>query len=139
MRHQLANGAVACASAARCGRLMGLPIATIAVNRPTRPPLRAPSAATRSARRPGIDLGGGAAASNRVVCAICAIRSVSLGVHKFLNKYNTEGIIRCASVLTCGAGAVVMQIIGIVEGIMYLQMPDAQFDATYVQGRKGWF
>jgi len=43
------------------------------------------------------------------------------------------------SILSCGMLAIVMQIIGIVEGIMYLTKSDEEFVRTYVEGRKGWF
>ena len=43
------------------------------------------------------------------------------------------------SLLTCGIGAVVMEIIGLIEGIMYLVKSDEEFQATYVDSHKGWF
>ena len=32
-----------------------------------------------------------------------------------------------------------VHLIAVIEGIIYLTMPDAQFEATYVRGRKEWF
>lgn len=43
------------------------------------------------------------------------------------------------SLLTCGAGASIMSIIGLIEGIIYLTMDDARFQQTYVYNRKEWF
>ena len=40
---------------------------------------------------------------------------------------------------TCGAGAGIMGIVGLIEGILYLTKTDAEFDATYVQNKKAWF
>jgi len=78
--------------------------------------------------------------SNRLVVAICAILLGSLGVHKFLLGYTKEGIITLViSICTCGFGAVVMQVIGIVEGITYLQKSDQDFNNTYVVNKKPWF
>jgi len=78
--------------------------------------------------------------SNRVTVAICAILLGSLGVHKFINGYQKEGIITlCISVFSCALAAPVMHIIGIVEGIIYLQMTDQQFYETYVVNKKPWF
>jgi TM2 domain-containing membrane protein YozV len=75
-----------------------------------------------------------------MVVAICAILLGSLGVHRFLLGNTKEGIITlCVSFLTCGLGAVVMQVIGIVEGIKYLQMSDQDFQQTYVISKKPWF
>ena len=79
-------------------------------------------------------------ADKKVVAGICAIIIGWLGVHKFILGYQTEGIIMLlVSILSCGMLAVVMQVIGIIEGIMYLTKSDEEFVRTYVEGRKGWF
>ena len=36
-------------------------------------------------------------------------------------------------------GAMLISIIGLIEGILYLTKSDADFVATYVNGKKGWF
>ena len=41
--------------------------------------------------------------------------------------------------LVFGLGPVVMEIFGLIEGIIYLTMSDEGFYNTYVAGRKGWF
>jgi hypothetical protein len=43
------------------------------------------------------------------------------------------------SVLTCGFGAVVMAVIGLIEGIIYLTKTDAEFEEMYVRNQKPWF
>jgi hypothetical protein len=43
------------------------------------------------------------------------------------------------SVLTFGIGAIVMGIIGFIEGIIYLTKTDAQFHQEYVINQKQWF
>ncbi len=64
----------------------------------------------------------------------------SLGIHKFYLGYTKEAVIMLlVSLLTCGIGASVMGIIGLVEGILYLTKSDEEFQATYVSGHKGWF
>jgi len=79
-------------------------------------------------------------AEKKVVAGILAILLGSLGIHKFYLGYNTAGIIMIlVSVLTCGIGATVMAIIGLIEGIMYLTKTDAEFVATYINGKKEWF
>lgn len=79
-------------------------------------------------------------ADKKIAAGICGILIGSLGVHKFVLGYTTEGVIMLlVSLLTCGLGAPIMGIIGIVEGIMYLTKPDEDFVRTYIQGRKGWF
>src|SRR5215216_6290113 len=55
----------------------------------------------------------------KIVAGILAILVGSLGVHKFILGYTTEGLIMLlVTVLTCGIAGVVMSIVGIVEGIM---------------------
>ena len=79
-------------------------------------------------------------ADKKVSAGICGIVIGWLGVHKFILGYQTEGIIMLlVSLLSCGMLAVVMQVIGIIEGIMYLTKSDEEFVRTYIQGRKGWF
>jgi len=74
------------------------------------------------------------------VAGILAILVGSLGVHKFILGYTTEGVIMLlVTVLTCGIAGVVMSIVGIVEGIIYLTKSDEDFVRTYIQDKKGWF
>ena len=75
-------------------------------------------------------------ADKKVTAGICAILLGWLGVHKFILGYSTEGIIQLVlGLLTCG----LTNIIGIVEGIIYLTKSDEEFVRTYIQGKKGWF
>ncbi len=78
-------------------------------------------------------------ASQKIAAGICAILLGSLGIHKFILGYTTEGIIMLlVSLLTCGVGAVVMWAISIAEGIIYLTKTDQDFIDTYVVNKKGW-
>jgi TM2 domain-containing membrane protein YozV len=79
-------------------------------------------------------------ADKKVLVGVLGIVLGSLGVHKFVLGYTTEGIIMAAvTVLTCGIGGAVMGIIGLVEGIIYLTKSDEDFVATYVASKRGWF
>jgi TM2 domain-containing membrane protein YozV len=79
-------------------------------------------------------------ADKKLVAGILAILVGSLGVHKFVLGYTTEGVIMLlVTVLTCGIAGVVMSVVGIVEGIMYLTKSDEEFVRTYIQNKKGWF
>jgi TM2 domain-containing membrane protein YozV len=79
-------------------------------------------------------------ANKKIAAGICGILVGTFGVHKFILGYTTEGMIMLlVSLLSCGILAIVMQVIGIVEGIMYLTKTDEQFVRTYVESRKGWF
>ena len=77
---------------------------------------------------------------NKVAVGVCAILLGSLGVHKFLLGYTKEGVITLlVTLLTCGIGATVMAIIGIIEGVIYLTKSDAEFQEIYVDHQKPWF
>jgi TM2 domain-containing membrane protein YozV len=81
-----------------------------------------------------------AGADKKVVAGVLGLLIGSLGIHKFVLGYQTEGIIMLlVSVLSCGTLAPIMSIIGIVEGIMYLTKTDEAFVREYIYGRKGWF
>src|ERR1044072_2778077 len=57
----------------------------------------------------------------KILAGILAIVVGSLGVHKFILGYTTEGLIMLlCTVLTCGVLGIVMSVVGIIEGIMYL-------------------
>ena len=43
------------------------------------------------------------------------------------------------TVLTCGFGASVIGVIGLIEGIIYLTKSDEEFEDMYMAGHKGWF
>ena len=75
-------------------------------------------------------------ADKKIVAGICAILLGWAGVHKFILGYTTEGIIQLViGLLTCGLS----NILGIVEGIIYLTKSDEEFVRTYIQNKKGWF
>lgn len=75
-------------------------------------------------------------ADKKIVAGICAILLGWLGVHKFILGYTTEGVIMLVlGILTCG----LTNIIGIIEGVIYLTKSDEDFVRTYIQNKKGWF
>ncbi len=79
-------------------------------------------------------------AEKKIAAGVCGILLGALGVHKFILGYTKEGVIMLlASLLTFGFGAMVMGVIGLIEGIIYLTKTDADFVATYLTGKKGWF
>jgi|SRR6185369_5650871 len=79
-------------------------------------------------------------ADKKMVAGILGILLGSLGVHKFILGYTTEGVIMLLiSVVSCGTLAIIPSVIGIVEGIMYLTKSDEEFVRTYIQSKKGWF
>jgi TM2 domain-containing membrane protein YozV len=80
------------------------------------------------------------ASSKKLAAGLCGIFLGSLGIHKFVLGYNKTGIIMLlVTLLTCGIGAAIMHVIGIVEGIIYLTKSDQQFYNEYMAGQKDWF
>ena len=79
-------------------------------------------------------------ASNKIAAGICGILLGSLGVHKFILGYTGAGLVMLlVTLLTCGAAAPIIHIIGLIEGIIYLCKTDDDFVRTYVDGRREWF
>lgn len=76
----------------------------------------------------------------KIAAGICGILLGCLGVHKFILGYTGPGLILLlVTVLTCGAGAAVTAVIGLIEGIIYLVKPDEEFVRTYVDNERPWF
>ena len=96
---------------------------------------------TENAKEAFEELGG---ENKKLMAGILAIVLGSLGIHKFILGYQKEGIIMLVVTLvlgglTCGAGASLMGLIGLIEGIIYLTKSDAEFYNTYQVGQKPWF
>jgi len=80
------------------------------------------------------------AESKRILAGVLAILLGYLGVHKFVLGMTTPGIILlCITVLTCGFGASITWIIGLIEGIIYLTKSDEEFHRVYEVEKKQWF
>ena len=80
---------------------------------------------------------------SKIAAGLLGIFLGTLGIHKFYLGYTKEAVIMLVVGLVgsflFGLGAIVMGIIGLIEGIMYLTKSDADFDTIYVKGHKGWF
>ena len=80
---------------------------------------------------------------SKVVAALLAIFLGGLGVHKFYLGKTKAGVITLL-VTILGApfffiGPTVMQVIGVIEGIIYLTKNPEEFRSIYVLGDKEWF
>jgi TM2 domain-containing membrane protein YozV len=81
-----------------------------------------------------------AGADKKIAAGVCGILLGSLGIHKFILGYTTEGIIMLlVSILTCGILAPIMHLFGLIEGILYLTKSDEDFVNTYVTNKRTWF
>jgi TM2 domain-containing membrane protein YozV len=75
-----------------------------------------------------------------VPAGVCGILLGSLGVHKFVLGYTSQGLIMLlTTIFTCGFAGIIWGIIGLIEGIIYLTKSDDEFAQTYVIGKRGWF
>ena len=83
-----------------------------------------------------------AGADKKITAGILAILLGGLGIHKFILGYRSAGLIMLL-VSILGAiliiPAVVMGIIGLVEGIIYLTKDDEDFVRQYIDQEKAWF
>lgn len=88
-------------------------------------------------------------AGKKIAAGICGILLGGLGVHKFILGLNTPAIVMLV-VWLAGAttgmclffplfASIAMNIIGLVEGIIYLTKSDMDFYQTYAVQRKEWF
>lgn len=83
-------------------------------------------------------------AKDHVAAGLLGIVLGCFGIHKFYLGYTTPGFIMLAitvigGVLTFGIAAVLMIIIGIVEGVIYLTMSQSEFEETHVNRIREWF
>ena len=81
---------------------------------------------------------------DHVAAGLLAIFLGGLGIHKFYLGYNSVGFIMLGvtilgSIFTLGLAGLVMELIGIIEGIIYLSKDQNSFDWTYVYNMKEWF
>ena len=83
------------------------------------------------------------AAKSHVVAGILALFFGLLGIHKCYMGFITEGFVMLGatiigSLLTFGAVAFIVQLIAVVEGLIYLIKTQNQFDLDYVYGNRRW-
>lgn len=87
---------------------------------------------------------GEAAASpkSKIAAGLLAIFLGALGIHKFYLGYTSAGVIMLLVTLLGSLvliGPLVMNVIALIEGIIYLTKSDEQFYLTYVAGERAWF
>lgn len=82
-------------------------------------------------------------ASKRIGAALFAFFLGVFGAHKFYLGYTKQGIIMLLVFLfgfiLLGIPSIVIGLIALIEAILYLTKSDEEFQAIYVDGRKGWF
>jgi len=83
-------------------------------------------------------------AGKQLISGYCGIIFGSLGIHKFVLGYAPEGFIMLViSVVggsfTYGFTFLIMQLVGLVEGMIYLNKSHEEFVNTYFMNKQGWF
>ena len=73
--------------------------------------------------------------NKKIIAGVLGILFGSLGIHKFILGYTTEGIIQIVLNIFCGLGG----LIGLIEGIIYLTKSDDEFYQTYQMNKRPWF
>jgi TM2 domain-containing membrane protein YozV len=78
--------------------------------------------------------------NKKLAAGLTGIFLGAFGVHKFILGYTKPAVIMLVvSLLTCGVGYFAFQVIGIIEGVIYLTKSNAEFEAQYLDGQKDWF
>ncbi|KMM16835.1 TM2 domain-containing protein [Synechococcus sp. GFB01] len=82
--------------------------------------------------------------NKKLAAGLTGIFLGAFGVHKFVLGYTKPAVIMlvvslAGGVVTCGVASLVMQIIGLIEGIIYLTKTPEEFKALYIDAEKDWF
>jgi TM2 domain-containing membrane protein YozV len=83
-------------------------------------------------------------ATKQVLAGYCGIIFGALGIHKFVLGYNPEGLIvllisLVGGYFTYGFTLLIMQFVGLIEGMIYLNKSHEEFVDTYFVNKQGWF
>ena len=83
-------------------------------------------------------------AKDHVSAGLLAIFLGVFGVHKFYLGCNSAGFIMLAvsiigGIFTFGLAAAVIEVIAIIEGLIYLTKSQTDFDRIYVLNQRDWF
>ena len=118
-------------SCTHCGGKFQLPVPTAQIPRPPEQSIRKEIA------------------DKKLAAGLCGILIGGFGVHKFILGYNNAGIIMLSlSIAGMFLGiclvvplliTVALQVIGLIEGILYLTKGDEEFYQTYMAQKKEWF
>lgn len=94
----------------------------------------------------GVGLGatGATGEKSKIAAGLLGIFLGALGVHKFYLGYSKEGVIMLlitlvGGLITFGAAAWVVALIGLIEGVIYLTKSDDEFASIYVHAKRAWF
>ncbi len=83
-------------------------------------------------------------ATKQLLAGYGAIIFGSFGIHKFILGYTAEGILTIlisiiGGYFSYGLAFLIMQIVGLIEGIIYLNKSHEEFIDNYFTNKQGWF
>jgi TM2 domain-containing membrane protein YozV len=83
-------------------------------------------------------------ATKQLLAGYCGIVFGGFGLHKFVLGYTPEGFIMLTISLvggtfTYGVTLLIMQLVGLIEGMIYLNKNHEEFIDTYFVNKQGWF
>ncbi|MDF5715191.1 MAG: TM2 domain-containing protein [Rhizonema sp. NSF051] len=83
-------------------------------------------------------------ATKQLLAGYCGIIFGGFGLHKFILGYPAEGLIMLTvslvgSYFTYGFTLLIMQLVGLIEGMIYLNKSHDEFINTYFINKQGWF
>ncbi|MDJ0736187.1 MAG: NINE protein [Nostocaceae cyanobacterium] len=83
-------------------------------------------------------------ATKQLLAGYCGIIVGSFGIHKFILGYNIEGFVMLSisivgGYFTYGFLLLVMQFVGLIEGMIYLNKTYEDFVETYFVNKQSWF
>lgn len=80
----------------------------------------------------------------QLLAGYCAIIVGGFGLHKFVLGYAPEGFIMLVisivgGTFSYGITFLIMQLVGLIEGMIYLNKSPEEFANTYFVNKQGWF
>jgi TM2 domain-containing membrane protein YozV len=83
-------------------------------------------------------------ANKQLLASYCGILFGGFGIHKFILGYTPEGLIMLVisavgGYFTYGLSLLVMQLVGLIEAMIYLNKNHEEFINTYYVNKQGWF
>lgn len=83
-------------------------------------------------------------ATRQLLAGYCGIIFGALGIHKFVLGYTLEGAVMVSISVAglffaYGVPFVIMQFVGLIEGMIYLNKSHDEFVDTYFIHKQGWF
>ncbi len=82
--------------------------------------------------------------TKQLLAGYCGIIFGGFGIHKFILGYPAEGLIMLVVSLvggyfTYGLTVLIMQLVGLIEGMIYLRKSHNEFVNIYFVNKQGWF